>query len=221
MKRSVYETIREKREWHTPHDPEAATMGFRGWYSRGYLPHFDMPGVWQMINYRLDDALPASRRHEWAALLAIDDDLKRRAKMEEYLDAGFGNCELRDVRAALIVEDNWLHFDGSDYRLLAWVVMPNHVHVMVEIWQKPQSDLLKNWKGFSSRRINSLLRRRGKLWQDDYWDRYIRDEEHYRKVVHYIEWNPVKAGLVATPEKWPFSSARLRDEYDQLKAPRA
>jgi putative transposase len=176
-----------------------------------------MPGVIQMLNYRLDDAMPASRRHEWAALLDIKDELKRRTKIEDYLDPGFGNCELRDPKAASLVEENWLHFDGQDYRALAWVVMPNHVHLLVEIWQKPMSELLLGWKGYTARRINRVLGRRGKLWQDDYWDRYIRDEAHYRKVAHYIEWNPVKAGLVKTPEQSPFSSARLRDEYNRLK----
>ena len=218
MKRSVHETIREKRQWHTPPDPESSQLGFRGWHSRGYLPHFDVPGVRQMLNYRLDDAMPASRRHEWAAMLEIKDDLKRRAKIEEYLDCGFGNCELCDPRAAQVVEENWLHFDAKDYRLLAWVVMPNHVHLLVEIRQTPQTELLKNWKGYSARCINRLLGRRGKLWQDDYWDRYIRDEEHFCRVVHYIEWNPVKAGLVKSPEQWPFSSARFRDEYNRLKS---
>jgi putative transposase len=218
-RRNVFETIRDKQQWHTPPDPEAAKLGFRGWHSRGYLPHFDMPGLVQFINYRLDDAMPAHRRHEWAALLEIKDDLKRRTKMEDYLDRCFGNCELRDPKAASTVEENWLHFDGQDYCVLAWVVMPNHVHLLVEIWQKPMTELLQNWKGYTARRINRALRRRGKLWQDDYWDRYIRDEAHYQKIVHYIESNPVKAGLAKTPEQWPFSSARLRDEYNQLKHP--
>ena len=120
----------------------------------------------------------------------------------------------------MVVEENWLHFDNQEYRLLAWVVMPNHVHLLVEIWQTPQAQLVKDWKGFTARRINRLLGRSGKLWQDDYWDRYIRDEAHYRKVVHYIEANPVKAGLVKTPEQWPFSSARFRDEYRRLNCPR-
>jgi len=56
----VFETIRNKRQWHTPPDPDAAELGFRGWHSRGYLPHFDMPGLAQFINYRLDDAMPAA-----------------------------------------------------------------------------------------------------------------------------------------------------------------
>jgi len=216
---NVFETIREKRQWHTPPDSDAAKLGFRGWYSRGYLPHFDMPGLVQFINYRLDDAMPSNLRHEWVALLEIDDELKRQTRIEEYLDRGCGSCLLRDQRAAVVVEENWLHFDGQHYRLLAWVVMPNHVHVLVEIWQTPQAQLVKDWKGFSARRINRVLNRRGKLWQDDYWDRYVRDEAHYRKVIHYIESNPVKAGLVKSLEQWPFSSARFRDQYNRLQVP--
>jgi len=219
MKRSVHDTIREKRQWHTPPDPKAAKLGFRGWHSRGYLPHFDAPGVTQMLNYRLDDALPVSRRHEWSAILHIEDDLKRRAKLEAYLDRGHGRCELGDPRAAAVVEENWLHFDGQLYRLLAWVVMPNHVHLLVEIWQTPLSELVKDWKGYTARRINRTVGRRGTLWQADYWDRYIRDEDHYRKVLHYIEWNPVMARLAKSPEGWPFGSARFRDEYHRLKIP--
>jgi putative transposase len=219
-RRNVFETIRAKRQWHTPPDAEAARLGFRGWYSRGYLPHFDMPGLVQFINYRLDDAMPASLRHEWAALLEIDDELKRRTKIEEYLDRGCGSCFLRDSQAAALVEENWLYSDGLDYRLLAWVVMPNHVHLLVEIWQTPQMQLVKNWKGFTARRLNRVFGRSGKLWQDDYWDRYIRNEEHCRKVVRYIESNPVKAGLVKSPEQWPFSSARFRDEYKRLNPPK-
>ena len=117
------------------------------------------------------------------------------------------------------MEENWLHFDAKDYCLLAWVVMPNHVHLLVEIWQTPQTQLIKDWKGFTARRINRVLGRSGKLWQDDYWDRYIRDEAHYRKVAHYFESNPIKAGLVKSPEQWHFRSARFRDEYNRLKFP--
>lgn len=93
---NVFKTIRDKRQWHASPDADAARAGFRGWHSRGYLPHFDAPGLVQFINYRLDDAMPASLRHEWAALLEVEDDLKRRAKIEDYLDRGRGNCLLSD-----------------------------------------------------------------------------------------------------------------------------
>jgi putative transposase len=218
-KRGVNELIREKQQWHTPLDSEASKLGFRGWHSRGYLPHFDRPGLLQFINYRLADSMPKACRGEWAPLFAIEDDLKRYEKIESYLDRSLGACELRDSRAASIIEANWLHMDGKEYRVLAWCVMPNHVHLLVEVWQKPQAQLIRDWKGLTARRINRVLGRTGQLWQEDYWDRYIRDEEHCRKVMHYIEMNPVKAGLAKASREWPFSSARFRDEYNRLKEP--
>ena len=70
-----------------------------------------------MITYRLHDAMPANRRHEWEALLAIEDERERCIKIESYLDAGHGECHLRQPEIAALVEDNLLHFDESRYRL--------------------------------------------------------------------------------------------------------
>jgi hypothetical protein len=128
MKRDIQEFIREKREWTEPLSKQEESLGFRGWHSRGYLPHFDARGVLQMITYRLHDAMPASRRHEWAELLKIEDERERRIKIEEYLDAGHGECHLRQQKIASVIQENLLRFDGIRYRLLAWVIMPNHVH---------------------------------------------------------------------------------------------
>src|SRR5258705_142152 len=115
----VRQIIRDKRQWHYQLSADDEARGFRGWYSRGCLPHFDAPGIRQMITYRLADAMPASRRHEWTALLAIEDEREKRTKIEAYLDRGFGGCHLRDPRIAALVQENVLHFDGRHYRLFA------------------------------------------------------------------------------------------------------
>src|SRR5688572_16964517 len=78
MSAYVNHIIHQKREWHYQPTREALHQGFRGWHSRGYLPHFDAPHVRQMITYRLADAMPGSRRHEWAALLSIEDEREKR-----------------------------------------------------------------------------------------------------------------------------------------------
>ena len=211
MSNRVYQTVRDKRQWQGPLAPAEAAyeeaIGSKGWYTRGCLPHFDKPGTVQMVTFRLADAMPASRRQEWEALFAIEDEREQRTQLEDYLDRGYGSCVLRDLRAASAVEAVLLHSDGRHYRLAAWVVMPNHAHVLFEMWDLPMGDLLKAWKGASSHAINKLLGRRGTLWQREYWDRFMRDEEHFRKAQHYIEWNPVKAGLAKTPEERPFDSA--------------
>jgi putative transposase len=207
MNPRAYQLVRDKRAWQEPPEPADVSLGFKGWTTRGYLPHFDKPGTLQMLTFRLHDAMPASRQREWEELLAIESQRDQRTKIEAYLDKGHGSCVLRNPRAAAAVEEVLLHSDGRHYRLAAWVVMPNHVHVLVELWDLPLGPLLRAWKGASANAVNKLLARNGTLWQREYWDRYVRDEDHFRKAQHYIEWNAVKAGLVKTPPDWPFGSA--------------
>lgn len=204
--------ITDKREWTEPLMPEEVEQGFKGWYSSRRLPHFDSPGARQFITYRLADAMPATRRSEWAAFLAVEDDLEKQRKIEAYLDRGYGECHLRDPRIADLVQENLWHHDGVKYRLLAWVIMPNHVHILVEIWSVPLGEILKSLKSYTAKAANKILNRSGTLWEDDYFDRYVRDDEHYRRVVRYIENNPAKAGLVKAPEEWVWNSAHYRGE---------
>lgn len=215
----IRHVVAAKRQWHTPADPREAQAGFRGWYSRGYLPHFDKPGLIQFISFRLADALPASRRHEWVALLQREDERERLLGIERYLDRGHGSCCLRDGAIASLVQENLLHFDGRKYRLFAWVVMPNHVHVLVQETAVPLAVVVKDWKSYTAHQINRRLGKSGTVWQREYFDRYIRDQEHFNKAVHYIEWNPVKAGLVREPQEWPWSSHAWREAHKGASEP--
>jgi REP element-mobilizing transposase RayT len=204
--------VAQKRQWHHPPDPDERSLGFRGWHTRGYLPHFGVPGVQQMVNFRLADALPQQRQHEWALLHQIKDERERRVRLEEYYDLGYGACELAIPAVAQCVENTILHDDNRRCRVLAWVIMPNHVHLLIEVWTTPLTKLLKDWKSVTSHYVNKAMGRSGAWWQQDYFDRYIRDEAHFHKAVHYIENNPAKAGLVKEPKAWPFSSARWRQQ---------
>lgn len=199
----------------------------KGWYSRGYLPHLDEPGRFQIITFRLADSLPK------AVLREIDNELiefenavlagqrpalretlratKRRKLFEKFLDRGLGACHLHDPRIGGIVENALLHFDGERYRLLAWCVMPNHVHVLIEMMHGfPLGKLVQSWKAFTAKEANRILDHDGTFWQRDYFDRFIRDDAHLFRATEYIEQNPVKAGLVSEVRAWPFSSARFR-----------
>jgi putative transposase len=182
----------------------------KGWYSRGYLPHFDHPGLVQGITFRLWDSLPA---HVVASLvedLQETDDSAKRARVEAYLNAGHGACYLRDPRIAHLVEDALLYFDGERYRLIAWGIMPNHVHILIEMIEGyPLHRIMHSWKSYTAKKVNQILGRIGRFWFPEYFDRYIRDECHLASAIHYIHENPVKAGLVEKPEDWPFSSAKL------------
>ena len=140
--------------------------------------------------------------------LRINNEVKRRKEIETYLDAGHGSCSLRDKRVAQLVEETLLHFDGQRYRLLAWVIMPNHVHVLIETFSNNSLvEVVHSWKSFTAKKANAILKRGGAFWQPEYFDRAIRDEQHWAKAIQYIHNNPVKAGLVRRAEEWPYSSA--------------
>lgn len=185
----------------------------KGWRSRGYLPHFDAPGLVQSITFRLADSVPVAL---WEALEQErnqTNSLERRRQIEDLLNNGYGACYLARPEIGRLVEDALRHFDGERYRLIAWVIMPNHVHVLAEIWLgQPLDKIVHAWKSFTANEANRLLGREGRFWAREYYDRYIRNERHLAAVTHYIEQNPVKAGLVQTADAWPFSSARLRAE---------
>lgn len=177
----------------------------KGWHQRGYLPHLDAAAIIQHVTFRLQGSLPA----------AVVERLKTEADGSDYrtaidgeLDKGFGHLWLADPDCAALVVAALRKFDGQRYELLAWCVMPNHVHVLIrqaESWSL--GPIVKSWKTYTARMINRRLERTGHLWAADYFDRYTRDENQLIGAIRYIEANPVKAGLCATPEDWPFSSA--------------
>jgi REP element-mobilizing transposase RayT len=90
--------------------------------------------------------------------------------------------------------------------------MPNHFHALIEIWDVPIGEILKSWKSYTAKAANKILGRSGAFWEEDYFDRYVRDDDHYRRVVRYVENNPNKAKLVKTPSDWLWSSARYRSK---------
>ncbi len=109
------------------------------------------------------------------------------------------------------MHDSLLHFDGQRYKLIAWVVMPNHVHAVVELHPDvPLGKLMHSWKGYVACMANRILNRTGQFWMDEYHDRKVRDDTHLNNAIRYIEYNPVRAKLVSKQTDWPYSSAGLR-----------
>ena len=103
------------------------------------------------------------------------------------------------------------HFDNV--RLDEWVVMPNHVHILLTPNNGYSlSEIIHSIKSYTAKEANSILSRRGEFWQADYFDRFIRNKKHFDSAKQYIEYNPVLAGLCDTPHEWEFSSAREREE---------
>jgi putative DNA methylase len=127
--------------------------------------------------------------------------------MDRLLDeARSGPAYLRMPAIAEVVADSIGKGAACDYQLHAWVVMPNHVHLLIT----PQVDvpaLLQRLKGTSARHGNKLLGQTGRpFWQDESYDRLVRSANEFRRIESYILNNPMRAGLARSPEEYPWSS---------------
>jgi REP element-mobilizing transposase RayT len=234
----VRNLVAGKQQWSSKKDKDAASRRFRGWHERGYLPHRDEPELTQFVTFRLADTFPNALRSEWEHLWRIEDDKQRRIELEAYLDRGSGECCLRQSEIAGLVESNILNHSGFSasakrpgrdsacddpieyrYELRSWCIMPNHVHVLFKVGGASMADIVGAWKKHTGRLANRVLKKHGSFWAEDYFDTYMRDAQHERRTVRYIEHNPTKAKLVLDPADWPWSSARFRDSVGMLKLP--
>ena len=175
------------------------------------LPHWQQGAVFYFVTWRLADSLSSAKLKAWKYEREVwlhlhpkpwdekaEDDYHERfsRKIEEWLDQGEGSCSLRDVSCSAIVADAIRHFEGERYTVASFVVMPNHVHVLFRLKSPYRLErIVKSWKGFTARAINRLLNKAGSLWQEDYWDRLIRNPRHFHKCLQYLRENPIKAGL--------------------------
>jgi len=184
-----------------------------------YLPHWTQPEGTYSVCFRLADSLPSAILEEWRA---ERDEIPRRAeaqgrkltqheraelsrlhseRIERYLDAGHGECHLRDERVARVVAEALQHFDGDRYDLIAWCVMPNHVHAVIHTrGGSSLSDIVHSWKSFTAKKANEVLGRRGAFWQREYYDHIVRNLDDLAHSVEYVWRNPEQAGL----ENWPW-----------------
>jgi REP element-mobilizing transposase RayT len=130
---------------------------------------------------------------------------------------------LRDPRVASMLEQALRYGETTRnlYLLHAWVIMPNHVHVILEpgLALPP---ILRWLKGRTGRKANQILGRKGQpFWQDESYDHWVRTAEELNELIRYVENNPVQAGLVESGAQWPWSSAhRMADDAPRSSAPR-
>ncbi len=151
------------------------------------------------------------------------------ALWDERLDSDTRIQFLAEPRIASIVRENLYYHAGTKYSLWAYVIMPNHVHVLLkpeETWERrferengraayekgPLSAILHSLRSYTAKEANKVLGRTGKFWQREAYDHWVRDSAEFERVIFYIENNPVKAGLVEQPQDWHFSSA-----YDRVQ----
>jgi len=185
---------------------------------RHHLPHWSQNEVWCHATWRLADSIPMDKLRVWREQKNIwmennpppwDEETENEyhtifsQQMEDWMDQGMGSCVLRDPENAAIIADALLFFNGERYELSAFAVMPNHTHVLFS----PRggyaiAEIIKSWKGYTAYLINKRMNRDGELWQEDYWDRLVRNERHFYKVNEYVKNNPEKAGLKAGFVVW-------------------
>jgi type I restriction enzyme R subunit/putative DNA methylase len=195
-----------------------------GIHSRGYLPHVKREGASYFVTFRLADSLPKEvllrfeREHAETlrglpagasseAVQEIHRELRR--KVERCLDKGYGECLLRRPDLADMVAEALLYFHDEQYLLDEWVIMPNHVHVIV--WPMPNftlSEILKSRKRRTARQANLMLGKTGeRFWQPESFDHWIRNDDEKGRIRRYIRMNPVNCRLCKAPEEWKWSSA--------------
>lgn len=190
--------------------------------SHGHLPHWDQAQSTYFITWRTADSIPKEVWLRWREerdtwLLAHDihpsskdwrfdvemldeaarDDFRQFARsLERELDACHGDCILRDHNIARLVADAFHHFDGRRYTLGDYVIMPNHVHLLVGGMERgAMLKQVESWKKWTAIKINQVLNRKGRLWQGESFDHLVRNEASFEKFCAYIARNPVTARL--------------------------
>lgn len=192
-------------------------------HTRNRLPHWQQSGATYFVTWRLADSIPKAKldqhhgeRLAWLKFHPrpwtpdVEGEYHRlfSLRIDRFLDAGHGACQLRRGKNAQVLSRALDHFEGRRYSMISYVIMPNHTHLLFSInpvWKI--GDLVHSWKRQSAREINRLENRSGALWQKDYFDRLIRDAKHLANCVRYIRNNPGKAHL--KPGEYVLYESRL------------
>lgn len=139
--------------------------------------------------------------------------------MDRQLDSEVsGPTFLKDPQVATVVAET-LFVAANKWKLFelfAWVIMSNHVHVLLQP-HKALREVTRAVKSTSARKANIVLGLSGRpFWQDESYDHWVRDGKQFDRIVQYIEWNPVRAGLVEQAEQWQWSSASSKWQVGDL-----
>jgi REP-associated tyrosine transposase len=207
---------------------------------RRNLPHWDVPGATYFVTTCLEGSIPATGRLDIARYRA---ELERRdrppdvteeewetrlwklsfARLDGWLDSRPAVRWLERPELADKVRNALLYFAGERYDVIAYVIMPSHMHWVFRPraewvatrpadppYRSPRECIMHSVKRYSGNECNLALDRRGTFWQSESYDHWVRDADELERIIRYVEENPVKAGLVKKPEDWRWSSASHR-----------
>jgi len=196
-----------------------------------HLPHWRVPGATYAVTFRLTGSIPAAAwdaycqrravlaakleqtlatsgsRNSLAAVMALRCEMGELQQniLEPVLNDSHGECWLQHPEIAELVMAALRHFDGERYLLLAWSIMPNHVHVILQPYDEWKLEqIIHSWKSFTAKQANDVLGRTGGFWQEEYYDHVVRDGEDFRQQIHYVLENPRrgKSSAVWTGSKY-------------------
>ena len=203
------------------------------------LPHWDVPNAAYFVTTCLEGSIPAQGILEIARFrrdLAnktrpegiTEADWKVHCwkkgfvQIEKWLDNGATNRCLEKPELAMVVVSAMRNFAEERYDLFAFAVMPSHVHWVFQPrtdWiesseaggkRTPRERITHSINRYTAGQCNKLLNKAGTFWQHESFDHWIRDVDELERIIRYVEENPVKAGLVVSPEQWLYSSAYVR-----------
>ncbi|MFZ5948551.1 MAG: Eco57I restriction-modification methylase domain-containing protein [Stygiobacter sp.] len=201
---------------------------------RGNLPHWQQKDVWYFVTFRLADSLPREivehikkERELWLEQHQKEEnkpysveELKEyyrlfSERIENILDDCKGSCLLREEKIAKIVADALLFFQNKKYVLDDWVIMPNHLHILVKpINGHTLPEITHSWKSFTANEINKLTGKSGQLWLHESYDHIVRNEAAFYAIKNYIRNNSIKANLKLPncAQSWTYEQYTSRSE---------
>jgi putative DNA methylase len=243
--------------------------------TRRELPHWYVPGAAHFVTYRIAGTIP------FEILVELQNQVKSKLKKgppkgilaaeyqrrihkqvfaayDRFLDVTCRIDWLAKPEVASVIRENLYHHNGRKYHLLAYCVMPNHVHVLFQPINRsdkqpacrsqsvsdneppmaggtskllvptdvgetsdrrgPLASIMHSLKNYTAKKVNALLGRTGQFWQHKSYDHWARDDDELERIVEYIAWNPVKAGLTREPQEWACCSARDRFLRDGMRS---
>ena len=190
------------------------------WHMGQNLPHRNSKNLIQSITFRLDDSLPQEVLDEIEekikTLPESRREVEKRKRYEKWVDKGLGCCALAKPEMAQVFLNALQYHDGDRYDLIAWSIMPNHVHVLI-IANSDLRKIVRSWKSFTAKWAfaNNIKYGLGivedakRFWLPDHWDRFIRDRNHFENALNYILDNPKNAGLPITATAHRFTGSAI------------
>jgi REP element-mobilizing transposase RayT len=189
-------------------------------FRRRHLPHWEVEGARYFVTVRCADSLPKEAIERLKEIRGNLADITPRSPqfaafqrqafrtLEIYLDCGSGSCPLRLPEAAGAIVEEFAALAEWNVGVPHFTIMPNHWHALfapANDGVQSLSAIMKRLKGRTGKRIRRIVGGAGPLWQEEWFDRWVRDDGEWDRCVAYIQNNPVKAGIVSIPSDHPWT----------------